>query len=472
MNATSKKIAIIGGGISGLAAAYQCRKLDTEVSVTLFEATPKLGGVLQTEHVDGFVVEQSADMFTTDPPFALELCRELGKEDKLIQTREVAQRAFVACEDGIHPVPTGLSLMLPNRLDSIQETLILDEEGKKRMLAEQTIPPRMEEDDESLQSFAVRRFGQQAFDRLIQPLVSGIYTADPEKLSMQATLERFRVMERNHGSLIDAAQAKAKPESETSASGARYAIFRAPRNGMGEWVTWLADATPNLDIRLNSGVTSITKTESGWEVLTESGSQEFDALIVTSRAQASAKMLNPVDPELGGLLDSIESASSAIVIFGIDESQLAQKFPGFGIVMPHHLGRKAIALSFSSNKFENRAPDGKMLIRCFIGGALQSELLEMNDGSLAELAWNELNRAVGVSGQPGLVKVFRWNQCMPQYHLGHLERVKKITKRVEATAGLELAGNSYTGVGIPVCLQCGMDAANRTLQYLNTLNRD
>ena len=203
----SPSIAIIGGGISGLSAALQLRRLAPNAEIVLIESNDHLGGVLKTENIGGYLVENSADMFTTEPNAALEFCQRLGRGDELISTQPVPQRAFIATPTGIVPVPRGFSLMQPNDLKAMAESSLLDETGKSRLLEEQRVMARIDESDESLESFAVRRFGQQVFDRLIQPLVSGIYTADPKRLSMQATMARFVEMERKHGSLIAAATA-------------------------------------------------------------------------------------------------------------------------------------------------------------------------------------------------------------------------------------------------------------------------
>ncbi|MEM7783452.1 MAG: protoporphyrinogen oxidase [Planctomycetota bacterium] len=477
--ATSKSIAIIGGGITGLSAAYYASKLIPEASVTLFESSQRLGGVLQSTIADDFLIEHSADMFTTEPSTALDLCRELGKEQELVSTIPVKTRACVASENGIHPIPHGLSLMLPGNLDAIMSSELLDSEGKKRFLAEADVPIRDSIDDECLDSFARRRFGDQAFENLIQPLVSGIYTADPTRLSMQATMKRFVDMEREHGSLIAAAKAKAK-QSDRNASGARYDLFRAPRLGMGQLATWLSDAVPHVSKQMNAQVQSVKfDNGTGWVVSGVQAKSEapiehkfavnFDAVIIALAAKPSGKLLTGISPELPASLDRVESASSAVIAVGLRKTQLKNNFEGYGIIYPAKLGRKAIACSFTSNKFPGRAPDDSVMIRVFVGGALQPGLVELDDEDLSKLAITEIHRTLGLEGQPLFTKVLRWKNCMPQYHVGHLDLLDQIHSLVEKQNGLELAGNSYGGVGIPACIDSGRDAVKRIQQNWNVL---
>lgn len=470
-------IAVVGGGVAGLASAWQLKQQLPNAQITIFEASDQLGGFLQTDSIDGYLVETSADMFSTDPATALELCRKLGHAEELIETRPVPQRAYIATPTGICPVPAGFSLMLPNDVAAVVESPLLDGEGRTRFLEEESVASQTGEEDESLQSFAVRRFGQQVFDRLIQPLVSGIYTADPRLLSMQATMKRFVEMEREHGSLIAAAkfkqsssdQASTAAIAEQNASGARYNLFRAPRGGMGQLIDWLVDDLDQVQVRTGARVGSISRCELEWQLEFDRKLEpsSFDAVVVATSAGISSKLITHTDSLLADELASIRAASCAIVVLGFDKRQLHQSFDGYGIVMPSYLKRKLIAASFSSNKFAGRAHQDKMLVRCFIGGALQADLVELPNEELIEIAVSELSRLLSFTCRPEMSRVYRWRNAMPQYHVGHLERVQRIGDRIRNQPGLELAGNSYQGVGIPVCLQSGFIAANRIAEYLN-----
>ncbi|MDG1872804.1 MAG: protoporphyrinogen oxidase [Mariniblastus sp.] len=483
----SKTIVIIGGGVSGLAAAFQAQSSLPDASVILLEANDRVGGVLQTEKIQcnggEYLIEQSADMFVSDPPSAMQLIEQLGKTDQLLRTKPTIDRAYVATKDLIHPVPRGLSLMLPNKLEAVLKSPLLDEAAKRRFAQERDVVARSSDEDESLESFAVRRFGQSVFEQLIQPLVSGIYTADPKKLSMHATMARFVEMEREHGSLIRAAEfANAKNKkplvvasenADNETSGARYGLFRAPEKGMSQLVGWIVDALKRTTLRTSCKVEAVVKKDSKWSIQFRTGHAndpetiQADGLVLATPARVSAKVLSELDGELSGLLSTIKAASSAIVVLGLDQRQFSRQFDGYGIIVPSVLNRNVIATSFASNKFEGRTGEGKVLIRSFIGGALQPELVELDDCELIKLATEELERTVGFSGEPELSRVYRWRNCMPQYHLGHLQRVSKIEALVSSYAGLELAGNSYHGVGIPACIESGFEAIGRLVKALN-----
>lgn len=472
----NQTIGIVGGGVAGLASAWQLERLLPEAQVFIFEASDQLGGYLRTESVDGYLIETSADMFSIEPPTAMEICRELGHAEELIETQPVTQRAFIATPNGICPVPAGFSLLLPNDVAAVAKSPLFDEEGRARFLQEEKVAPKTDSADESLQSFAVRRFGRQAFERLIQPLVSGIYTADPQLLSMQATMKRFVEMEQEHGSLIatarsrnpSAGQASTAAIAEQNASGARYNLFRAPQRGMGQLIEWLVDDLNRVEIRAGTEVNGVARCGSRWQLDVEGAIEPnlFDAAVVATSAGTSSKLIAPTDARLAKELDSIRAASCAIVVLGFDKSQLRQSFDGYGIVVPSYLGRKLIAASFSSNKFAGRTRQDKMLVRCFIGGALQAELVELSDHELIEVAVNELTRLLAFKCNPELSRIYRWRDAMPQYHVGHLERVQRIEDHLRNQPGLELAGNSYHGVGIPVCLKSGISAANRIAEHL------
>ncbi len=465
----SQNITIVGGGITGLSAAFFAQRAMPDAQITVLESSGLWGGVLQTESTEGYLIEHSADMFTTDPKSAIQICEHLGKTDELLQTIPIDDRAYVATDDTIHPVPRGLSLMLPSDLDSILATPLLSAAAKERFQAEEQIAPNDWIQDESLLSFATRRFGREVYETLIQPLVGGIYTADPEKLSMQATMARFVAMEKLHGSLIQAGRVAKGKAIQREASGARYGMFRAPKQGISELIRWIMESLPKVDFQINSNVESVAKVGAGWQITTGGSDSkpaqklETEGLVLATSAKISGRLLHSVDRELAEDLAKIEAASSAVVILGIDREQLGQEFSGYGIIVPSVLNRDVIATSFGSNKFEGRAPDGKVLIRCFIGGALRRELVDLDDKQLIEMAIEELRLTVGFQGKPELNRVIRWRNCMPQYHMGHRDLVDGIEELTANHQGLELAGNSYRGVGIPACIESGAKAVERLI---------
>lgn len=470
MSDSCKTIVVIGAGISGLACAWKLQSLLPDVKLLVLEKSDRAGGILQTHRESEYLVELAADMFTTEPDDALQLCRQLGHAADLLTTIPVERRAFVATTRSIEPVPRGFSLMLPADHDAVRATNILDAEGIKRLLSEVDIPPSPAREDEDFQSFVVRRFGQQAFERLVQPLVSGIYTADPRRLSMNATMQRFVAMEREHGSLIAAARAAKDSSADRAASGARYDLFRAPRDGMGSLVKWLVDAVDGVELRFNWPVDQVEpQLNRRWKLCSSQANCEAiyaDAVVVASPVASAAQMLSSVPGALSNNLKGVKSASCAVVSLGFDVGQLLRPFDGYGIVVPAILKRKLIAASFASNKFHGRAPNNKVLVRCFIGGAMQGELVDLSDRQLVQLALSELNQLIGIDGVPDLDLVVRWRNAMPQYHVGHLDRVAAIETELHSFPTLAVAGNAYRGVGVPVCVRSGIQAAMEITQAI------
>ena len=468
------RVAIVGGGISGLAAAQWLHERAPHLDLTLLEACGRLGGILQTTARDGWLIEHAADMFTTRDPWAVDLCGRLGLAHELIGTNPAYRQAYVVRRGRLRPVPAGFTLLAPARIWPILASPILSPWGKLRLAAECFIPPRRASDDESLQSFVVRRFGREAFDRLIQPLIGGIYTADPAQLSMQATLPQFLDLERRHGSLIRAAwqgevarpgavpaePGHAKP-IDASASGARYGLFVAPRQGMQQLVDALAARLPPNSVRLSTPVQRI-RGGPPWHLTFASGEQAVvDGLIIATPAPVAAQLLHDVDRELAALLGSIAHAGCAVVVVGVDRQQLQRPIHGFGIVVPAIERRRILAISVSSLKFPGRAPEGKTLLRVFLGGALQPELLAQSDSALERIALEELHELLGLTGQPLFTQVLRWEGKMPQYHVGHCQKVQAIQQRVAQLEAFALAGNALEGVGIPFCIRSGQAAAQR-----------
>jgi oxygen-dependent protoporphyrinogen oxidase len=482
----SLRVAIIGGGISGLAAAHRLNELVSEVEIELFEASDRLGGVLNTVKRGGFLVEQSADNFLVKPPAALELCRQVGLADDMLTTDESRRRAFVVRRGKLVPIPDGFYLMSPRKLWPILTSSVLSLRGKFRLLAEPFISrrPQTAETDESVAAFARRRLGNEVFERLVQPLVAGIYTADPEQLSMAATLPQFLEFERTKGSLLRATLRRRQialapsentfgPHNSNAASGARYGLFVAPKAGMTSFVTAIADRLLRTKVRLQASVASLSLSDGRWQVRTNSanaadlGTTTYDAVIVALPSHAAAKILDSVDIKLADALEAIEYAGCAVVSLGFARSQIGHPLDGFGFVVPETERRRVIAGSFASLKYPGRAPDHDVLIRVFIGGALQPEMLKLSDDDLVRVAREELSELLNVVGRPVASDVARWPRSMPQYHVGHLVRVARVQKLADLHPTLALAGNAYRGVGIPQCVASGEAAAARIAEHLS-----
>jgi len=488
----ARRIAVIGGGIAGLAAAHRVVELDASATLVLWEAGPRLGGVLSTVHALGYQVEQSADNFITTIPWGLDLCRRLGLSEQIVQTNPAHRHTFVVCRRRLYRLPDGFLMLAPTRLWPLAITPILSPLGKLRAALEYFIPPRRGEGDESMAAFVRRRLGRETFERLVEPLVSAVYAADMEKLSVEATLSRFRDMEREHGSLIRAmrAQRKRRPEAGRE-SGARYSMFVTLRDGLSSLVDALAARLPAGSVRLNSPVGRITPVGGRWLVEPEKGDRSnlppsgppgaqhkldpspfsappgegetFDAVIVATPSYEAARLLGPTDPDLAAGLGGIEHSGTAIVSLGYDRRQVAHPLDGMGAVVPRVERSPILACSFSSQKYPHRCPEGKVLLRVFVGGARQPELAEMPDDPLRTLVLAHLEPLLGISGQPEYCNLAHWPRTMPQYHVGHRERVAAIEERVGRWPGLALAGNAYHGVGIPDCIHRGESAAERIL---------
>ena len=471
------KIAIIGGGISGLAAALRAYELaqqsGRDVSITIFEAAPRLGGVLRTERIGEYLVEHAADMWITNKPEATRLCEKLGLADRLIPTVEQFRRSLVLRDGRAHPVPEGFQLMVPEQAWPMLRSPLLSWRGKLRLLSEFFVRARRDGADESLADFVRRRCGREAFERLVQPLVGGIYTADPEKLSLKATLPRFIDMEQQHGSLIRGAlrQSRKRSSAESAGtSGARYGLFVSLPNGIDELVTALTRRVAEFaDIRCGVAVRSAQPTEGGWALLPvpspkkadgqECPSSNFDAVILAVPSFVAARLLADGSPALSTELNRIEYASTIVVASGHKLADIEHPLDAFGLVVPHIEQRKLLAVSFTSRKFPGRAPDGRVLLRTFIGGALQPELCDLDDAAIVELVRRELNELLGVRGEPDFVRVLRHTRAMPQYHVGHLDLIGRIQAELVNYSGIALAGNYLTGVGIPDSIASGEAAA-------------
>ena len=474
MTNSPKKVVIVGGGLAGLVAAWSLTKKLPGVSVRVLEAANRAGGVLETIHDSPYLIERSADNFATLLPDALELSNEIGYRDELISPEQDGRQAFVLSKGRILPIPVGFSLVQPTRVWPIATTRTLSWAGKLRMLGEYFVSRRLETSDESLESFAVRRLGREAFDCLVEPIVGGIFTADPSKLSMQATLPQFVKMERDHGGLIRGFLAAKRDDAAAvarRASGARYDQFMAPRQGMSHWIDHLVKSLPEGTLQLNCPVATAAyqPSSSSWQLETAQGAIQADALILANPTYRAAQLLRPTLANIATQLSDIEYASSAVVVMIVDRSEIAGRIDGFGLIVPRIEKRHALAISYTSNKYPGRAPDDQLMMRIFLGGARDPSMVDRDDEDLMRLAQSEVREILGWSGNrcrwQGIV---RWRQAMPQYHVGHTLRVAQLFEQVSVAAGgsLRLCGAGYSGVGIPQTIRSARRAAEETARYL------
>lgn len=455
---TNKRVAVVGGGISGLAAAHRVHELAPDVELLLLEAAPRLGGVLETVRTDGYLIERGADNFITTPGWGIDLCRRVGLGDQLLQTNHEHRHAFVVCRGRLRRIPEGFVIMAPSRIWPVVTTPILSPWGKLRMAWEYFIPKRQEEGDESLASFVTRRFGRETYDRLVQPLIGGIYTGDPTKLSVRSTMPRFQDMERDHGSLIRAVWKQAsKPKAQMQGgSGARYSMFMTLRDGITSLIDTLAARLPAGAVRTSTPVTRLARAPAGgWQVTIGGAKPETlhcDAVVLAPKAPAAARLMAEIHPQLADQLASITHASCSIVSLGYRREQISHPMDGFGFVVPQVENRKVLSGSFSSVKYPGRAPEGSALVRAFIGGEMQPELAALPDDQLVAVAHAELGQLLGISGEPNMVLISRYEQAMPQYYVGHGERIRQVEAALEQLPGLYFTGNAFGGVGIPFCI--------------------
>ena len=471
------RIAIIGGGIAGLAAAYQLEQARTAgagVEYTLFEAAARLGGVLSSEIADGVVLEHGPDSFLTEKTAAAELCRELGLAAELVSSNDAGRRTYIVVKNRLVPLPDGLMFLVPTKLIPTALTRLFSLPTKVRMGFELLHRPRRPVDsDESVADLVKRHYGQEAVDRLADPLLSGIYGGDAAQLSAQAVLPRLVEMERAYGSLTRGmlaghrkmlANARAALSANGHSPAAPRPVFTTLRGGMSQLVDALAARLDPAAIRLSMPVSALEKTAQGWTVQAGGAEEKYDAVILASPAWAAGVLLRQVDETLGDELSSIPYSSSITVNLVYDEAKLGKLPDGFGFLVPVTEGRAMLACTFVHRKFLGRTPPGKAVLRAFLGGMKNEALLAESDEALASIVRRELSEILGEkilsrSTEPEQIRVSRWRRAMAQYAVGHKERKQRIDERVAALPGLRVAGNAYDGIGIPDCIRLGRQAA-------------
>ncbi len=458
------KVVVVGGGISGLTAAFSLLKADPDADVTILESTGRIGGVISTLFDEDCVIEEGPDSFLTSKPWAVSLCEELGLLDQLIATNDANRRAFIATDGRLQPLPEGFFLLAPTKIWPFIDSPILSVRGKIAAALESLKAPIQSCEDETLKDFVVRRFGEELFERIAQPMVGGIYTGDPEKLSAAATLPQFVEMEQKYGSVTRGLLTHGRLNSKDS--GARYSAFASMNLGLQALVENLGDKIGRDKIQLNSGLRTISTSAERWKLVTCSGqSQEADVVVLAAPAQSVSGIISSLDSSLSANLASIEHASSAILNLLFDKNDITHPLDGFGFVVPERERKSIIACSFSSTKFKGRAPANKVLMRVFLGGALHPDVFALSDGHLIKVALEDLRTYLGITSYPLKIWLKRWPNAMPQYHLGHLELVRQIKQRFLNHRGLIWAGSALTGVGIPDCVRAGFEAAQLVRVY-------
>ncbi len=472
----TRRIVIIGGGISGLAAAHRLieerESSSRKTEIVLLEAGAHTGGIIRTKQRDGFLLEGGPDSFISEKPEALALVERIGLTSRLIETTSEHRRSFIVRGGRLHAVPEGFQLLAPSRFWPFVTTGIFSWPGKARMALDLFLPRRAAANgsDESLAEFVRRRLGREALERMAQPMVGGIYTADPERLSLRATMPRFLEMERRERSLIRAMWKNRRGQSaaeKKGTSGARYSLFLSFDEGMQTFSRALVTRLKGVSVRLNTKAESLIfdKDARAWKVgLNSQETIRADAVCLALPAYASAKLLRGVDIELAVELDAIPYASTATINLAYRRADIRHPLDGFGFVVPIIERRAVLACTFSSIKFRGRAPEGHALLRAFVGGALQPEIFALDEDEMLRRVGEDLRELLEIEKPPLFAHVEKWPRSMAQYHLGHLERVRRINERLSQFPNLKLAGNAYGGAGIPDCIRSGESAAKEILE--------
>jgi oxygen-dependent protoporphyrinogen oxidase len=469
------RIAIIGGGISGLAAAFELeeqRRTGADVDYVLYEASPRLGGVLRTEHIDGCLVEAGPDSFITEKPWASDLCRALGLGDQLIGSNDADRKTYILTNGRLVVMPDGLMFMVPTKILPTGLSPLFSWKTKLRMTQELLLPPRAVADDkndhdESVAALVERHYGSEMVDRLADPLLSGIYGGEAASLSVRAVLPRFAEMERTHGSLgraMLAARKNARNKVSAGPSKPAPPLFTSLKNGMQHLAETVVSRLTPTALLTNTPVQAIQPEAESWVVSAGLQSDQFDSVVVALPAPAAAQVLRIVSPELAAELAAIQYSSSITVGLGYDRQVRQSLPPGFGFLVPRSEGKKLLAATFVHNKFPHRAPDDRALLRCFFAGRNAEDVWQLGDDQIIGIVRNELQQILGLRAEPLFARVYKWKSAMAQYGVGHLDRLDRIEVLRQQLPGLALAGNAYRGIGVPDCIRSGRAAATQLVE--------
>lgn len=472
MDQDHPRVTIVGGGISGLAAAYRLtRYLDGRL-ITLVEANSRLGGKISTEHIGEFIIESGPDSFLAAKPRGIGLAAEVGLRDDLIAVTPRGHRAYVLWRNRLHELPEGLTGLVPTRLGPLARSSLLSPIGKARAAADYLIPARELSEDEPLGGFIRRRLGAEAWERLVEPLMAGIYAADGDALSLMATFPQLRLAEQTHGSLIRGVLANRKHSATDQAP---KPAFLTPKLGLSQLVEALTErlSLAGVTILTDAPVVSITGSPGAFELELERGPTiSTAAVILAVPAFIAGDLVSGLDSALANELRAIPYSSTAIVTFAFRGDHLRHPLDAHGYVVPRAMGGPILACTWSSRKWRHRAPQGWELIRVFLGRTGQDDILAADDHALVRVARDELGTRLGIGAPPDLLRVQRWPRGMPQYLLGHRERVKRIEELAGTVPGLFLASNALYGVGIPDAIASGEKAADAVgLSYQESSRR-
>jgi protoporphyrinogen/coproporphyrinogen III oxidase len=463
-----KTIVVIGGGISGLSAAWYLRKYaGTEVNITVLERSSRWGGKVLTEQVDDFIIEAGPDSFITQKPWGLTLARELGLTDHLLGTNDHQRNVYVLNRGKPVVLPDGVLLIVPTKFMPFALSPLISPLGKLRMGLDLFIPPKKADEDETLADFVRRRLGNEALDKIAEPLMSGIYNAEADKQSLLATFPRFRQLEVEHGSLIRGMLASRAKQPPPPKDGKRLSAFVSLRNGTQELINALV-AQLDAALRLNIEVEAIERNADDTYTirLKNQPPVHADAIVLTTPAYTTAALVRPFAPQSADRLDAIRYVSTGTISLAYQQSDIKRPLNGFGVVVPQSEKRPINAVTISSTKFNHRAPEGQVLLRVFFGGSRSPESMGLDDAELLRVVKAELRTILGIEAEPQFHRIYRWFRANPQYDLGHLDRVAEIEAGLPE--GLYVTGSAYRGVGMPDCIAQSEQTARKVAEALKT----
>jgi protoporphyrinogen/coproporphyrinogen III oxidase len=458
-----KRVAIVGGGVAGLAAAYQLARLARDgaaVQVVLFESSTRLGGIVETVREGGFVIECGPDAWVTEKPWARELAEELGLGDEVMASNDVGRRTYVLIDKKLQAIPDGMRMMVAADLDALDASELFSAEAKQAYREEagraEELRTNAPEGDESVAEFVRRHFGEEVVQKIGTPLLSGVFGGDASKLSVRAVMAPFVAMEREHGSLVAALQSRTGAAKSTS-------VFTTLRSGMGTLMDRMIAAIPEDWVRLAAEVRFVSYGDEGWLVGTARAVERFDAVMMAAPADVARSLLEPIDERAAQLME-MEASSAVVVGFGFADAGRFTVPPGFGFLVPPGSDNLLLACTFVDQKFDYRVPQGGRLVRAFFGGKAAERMMRCGNDETAAVARLELAQILGPLPEPQMTVVRRWPRSLPQYGVGHLERMKELDERVHALDGLWLLGNGYRGVGVPDLIRDSRAAARRLVE--------
>ncbi|SMP04296.1 oxygen-dependent protoporphyrinogen oxidase [Desulfurobacterium pacificum] len=455
------KIAVIGAGISGLAVAFYLKQAGVEVKV--FESEKQAGGKMRTVYENGYIIETGPNGFLDGKPYTLNLVKALGIEDRLYRSSDKARKRFI--------YTNGRLVRLPENPIAFLSSYLLSWKGKLRLVGEFFVPPKKDLSDETLGDFARRRIGEEALEKLLDPMVAGIFAGDPDRMSLKAAFPAIFYLERQYGGLIKGLIAKMKEAKKkgTKSSGPAGpgGVLTSFKHGVNDLIDALTEKL-GKSIETETPVTRVEKTSNKWKVTYmkngEKKEEVFDKLIMSTPSYVAAKLLKTVNEELSDLLSQIEYSPISVVTLGFEKKGLGHNLDGFGFLVPRKEGRKILGALWDSSVFPNRAPEGKALIRVMIGGARQPELALLDDEELLKISLKELRRIMKIRHYPETVKIFKHEKGIPHYTLGHCERVDRIFQIAENLGNLYFCNNAYRGVGVNDCTKLAEETAQKILK--------